>query len=227
MIYPQMLGSMHEVIVMSSPQRSAQFDESVLVKQAIAGNLDAFNQLVLHYQNLAYSHAYALLGDPDSAEDAAQESFIKAFQAMNGYRGGCFRSWLLKIVTNSAYDMMRRVRRHPNQALYPVDENGEEIESVSWLVDPSIAVEEAVEHKESSSAIYQLLDQLPAVYRSVITLIDINELDYTEAAAVLGVPIGTIKSRLARARLQMQEKLSQHFNWTTNLNDMGAVIESD
>lgn len=212
---------------MSSPQRSAQFDEYGLVKEAIAGNLDAFNELVLLYQNVAYSHAYALLGDPDSAEDAAQESFIKAFQAIKSYRGGSFRSWLLKIVTNSAYDMMRRVRRHPNQALYPVDENGEEIESVSWLVDPSIAVEEAVEQKESLSAIYQLLDQLPAVYRSVITLIDINELDYTETAEVLGVPIGTIKSRLARARLQMQEKLSQHFNRTTNLKDLVAVIESD
>ena len=212
---------------MSSPQRSAQFDEYGLVKEAVAGNLDAFNELVLLYQNLAFSHAYALLGDPDSAEDATQESFIKAFQAINGYRGGSFRSWLLKIVTNSAYDMMRRVRRHPNQSLYPVDENGEEIESVSWLVDPSIAVEEAVEQKESSSAIYRLLDQLPAVYRSVITLIDINELDYTEAAAVLGVPIGTIKSRLARARLQMQEMLSQHLDWATNLNNMGAIIEGD
>ena len=212
---------------MCSVKRSLEFDESGLVKKAAAGNLDAYNQLVLYYQNLAFSHAYALLGDPDSAEDATQESFIKAFQALKGYHGGCLRSWLLRIVTNSAYDMMRQLRRHPNQSLYPVDENGEEIESASWLVDPSASVENCVEQNELSIAIYELLDQLPAVYRSVITLIDINELDYAEAAEVLGVPIGTIKSRLARARLQMQEKLSQYFQWTTNLNDMGAVIERD
>jgi RNA polymerase sigma-70 factor (ECF subfamily) len=218
---------MHEVMVMSSPQRSAQFDESVLVKQATAGSLDAFNQLVLHYQNLAFSHAYTFLDDPDSAQDATQESFIKAFQAINSYRGGSFRGWLLKIVTNSAYDLMRRVRRHPNQSLYPVDDDGEEMESVPWLVDPSASVESCVEQNELSTEIYALLDQLPAAYRSVITLIDINELDYAEAARVLGVPIGTIKSRLARARLQMQEKLSQHFDCASDLSDMGARIESD
>jgi RNA polymerase sigma-70 factor (ECF subfamily) len=218
---------MYEVIAMNSPKRSPQFDEYVFVQQALTGNLDGFNQLVLHYQNLAYSHAYALLGDPDAAEDATQESFIKAFQAINSYRGGSFRSWLLKIVTNSAYDLMRRVRRHPNQALYPVDDNGEEIESAFWLVDPSASVENCVEQNELSAEIYGLLDELPAAYRSVITLIDINGLDYTEAAAVLRVPIGTIKSRLARARLQMQEKLSQHSDLPSQSSKINAKIEVD
>lgn len=210
---------------MNSPRQSIEFDEPVLVKQAIAGNLDAFNQLVLHYQNLVFSQAYALLGDPDAAEDATQESFIKAFQAMNSYRGGCFRSWLLKIVTNSAYDMMRRVRRHPNQSLYPADENGEEIESASWLVDPFASIEDTVGRNELSSSIYKLLDEIPAVYRSVITLIDINEFDYAEAAEILRVPIGTVKSRLARARLQMQEKLSQYFDLSINLGSIQAKSE--
>jgi RNA polymerase sigma-70 factor (ECF subfamily) len=208
----QMLESVYEESPMCDPKRAPTFDEYGLVKEAAAGNLDAFNRLVLHYQNLAYSHAYALLGDSDSAEDATQESFIKAFQSINSYRGGSFRSWLLKIVTNSAYDMMRRARRHPNQSLYPLDENGEEMESVSWLVDPSPSVENAAEQNQLSSQIYKLLDQLPAAYRSVITLIDINELDYVEAAKVLRVPIGTVKSRLARARLQMREKISQCFD---------------
>ena len=188
---------------------SIQYNEEALVNLASNGDLDAFNQLVLHYQNLAYNHAYALLGDSDSAEDATQESFIKAFQALNRYRGGSFRSWLLKIVTNSAYDILRRSRRHPNQPLFPTDENGEEIESASWLVDSAASVQDAVEQNDLSMNIHKMLDELPQAYRTVLTLIDIHELDYVEAAEALKVPIGTVKSRLARARMQMKSKLQK------------------
>lgn len=184
-------------------------DEAILVTTAAKGDLEAFNQLVLSYQDMAYNHAYALLGDHALAEDATQESFIKAFQALNKYRGGSFRGWLLKIVTNSAYDLLRRLSRHPDQSLYPEDENGEEIESAAWLADPNPSVQDTVEQNELSKQIYQLMDELPDVYRSVLTLIDLNELDYVEAAQTLKVPIGTVKSRLARARLQMKKKLSK------------------
>ena len=194
---------------MSSPKSSNPFDEAALLQLASKGDLDAFNQIVLRYQNLAYSHAYALLGDADSAEDATQDSFIKTFQAMSAYRGGSFRSWLLKIVTNSAYDILRRLHRHPNEPLFPVDENGEEAEAPIWLSDPSASVEDTVEQHESSRQIYKVLDELPEVYRSVITLVDIDELNYAEAAQALRVPIGTIKSRLARARILMQKKLRE------------------
>lgn len=186
---------------------STQFDEAQLVRQAASGDLDAFNQLVLAYQNMAYNNAYALLGDMDLAEDATQESFIKAFQGMNQFRGGSFRGWLLKIVTNSAYDLLRRSHRHPTQPLFPEDENDEEVESPAWLADPNASVQESVEQIQESTQLYKMLDELPEVYRSVITLIDINELDYSEAAQALSVPVGTVKSRLARARLQMQKKL--------------------
>ena len=187
---------------------SNSYHEPSLILKASNGDLDAFNQLVLQYQDLAYHHAYALLGDPTQAEDATQESFIKAFQALNTLRGVSFRGWLLKIVTNSAYDLMRRAQRHPTQALYPEDENGEEVESAAWLVDPTSDVQDIVEEHERSSQIYQALDELPEAFRSVLTLIDVNDMDYTEAADVLGVPLGTVKSRLARARLQMRGKLS-------------------
>ena len=186
---------------------STQLDDALLVRQAASGDLDAFNQLVLAYQNMAYNNAYALLGDMDLAEDATQESFIKAFQGMNQFRGGSFRGWLLKIVTNSAYDLLRRSHRHPTQPLFPEDENDEEIESPIWLADPNASVQESVEQIQESTQLYKMLDELPEVYRSVITLIDINELDYSEAAEALSVPVGTVKSRLARARLQMQKKL--------------------
>ena len=186
--------------------------DDVWIGQASDGDLDAFNQLVLAYQDMAYRHAYALLGDPALAEDATQESFIKAFQAIGRFRGGSFRGWLLKIVTNSAYDLIRRDRKHPAQPLYPEDDNGEEVESAAWLADPAASVQEAVEQKDLTRDLNFLLNKLPAVYRDVLLLIDVQELDYTEAAQALNVPIGTVKSRLARARLQMQKKLKARVN---------------
>jgi RNA polymerase sigma-70 factor (ECF subfamily) len=190
-----------------NPKKLFYQDEESLVTMASAGDLEAFNQLVLRYQNLAYNHANALLGDPALAEDATQESFIKAFQGLNTFRGGSFRAWLLRIVTNTCYDLLRRSQRHPTQPLVPEDDFGEEIESPSWLADPSTSVQVTVEQHEEADQLYRMLDELPDVYRSAITLIDLYELDYSEAARVLKVPVGTVKSRLARARLKMQEKL--------------------
>jgi RNA polymerase sigma-70 factor, ECF subfamily len=181
--------------------------DEALVLAASKGNLDAFNQLVLNYQDLAYHHAYSLMGDPSSAEDVAQESFVKAFQGLNGFRGGSFRSWLLRIVTNCAYDILRRSQRHPLQPLFPEDDNGEELESAPWLADPSTSVQDAVEQAELSEEIRSLMEQLPEAYRNVLTLVDIYQFDYLEAAETLRVPIGTVKSRLARARLQMRGML--------------------
>ncbi|HVF26175.1 MAG TPA: RNA polymerase sigma factor [Anaerolineales bacterium] len=211
---------------MNTLGQSTLFNEETLIHQAMDGDLEAFNQLVLRYQNMAYNHALALLGNPDQAEDAVQESFIKAFQAMSGFRGVSFRGWLLKIVTNSAYDWLRRFQRHPIQTLFPEDENGEEIESPAWIVDPAASVQDKVEENELSKKIYELMDELPEVYRSVLTLIDINEFDYAEAAEALGIPIGTVKSRLARARLKMQAMLraSQEYQAVfTNMNTSVAV----
>jgi RNA polymerase sigma-70 factor (ECF subfamily) len=184
-------------------------DEDNLVLAAAKGDLEAFNQLVLNYQDLAYNHAFSILGDPASAEDAAQDGFIKTFQGMNTFRGGSFRSWLLRIVTNCAYDLIRRSRRQPAQPLYPVDDDGEESDSPTWIADPSASVQGAVEQKALSEDLYRLMDELPEVYRSVLTLVDVYELDYTETAKALMIPLGTVKSRLARARLQMQGKLKQ------------------
>jgi RNA polymerase sigma-70 factor, ECF subfamily len=193
---------------MNRASQSGQYDEETCTKTASNDDLDAFNELVLRYQNMAYHHAYALLGDPDIAADATQESFIKAFQAMNGYHRGSFRAWLLRIVTNTSYDFIRRARRHPTEPLFPEDEYGEEIESPVWIAHPGPSIEAMIEEHEFSQRLYQILDELPDLYRSVVTLIDLYEFDYIEAADILKVPIGTVKSRLARARLQISKRLS-------------------
>jgi len=199
--------------------------EELLINQASQGDLDAFNQLVLHYQDAIYKHTFALLGDPDSADDAVQESFVKAFRGLSGFRGGSFRSWLLQIATNSAYDILRRFKRHPSQPLFPEDDYGDEVESPIWVADPNPSPHSVVEGNEFSDNLYKMISELPSSYRNVLTLIDMQELDYSTAAEVLNIPIGTVKSRLARARDQMRRKLQENkVDFFTRCNGMKTVI---
>jgi RNA polymerase sigma-70 factor, ECF subfamily len=180
---------------------------SELIRKAQQGNLDSFNHLVLKYQDLLYRHAFAILGIRQSAEDATQEGIIKAFQKIGQFQGGSFRSWMFKIVTNTCYDELRRLKRQPATPLYFEDDDGNEVESPAWLVDPHISVVSLLEQKELTKTLVHGLNELPDIYRAVLTLVDLYELDYSEAADILSIPVGTIKSRLARARLQIKEKL--------------------
>lgn len=187
--------------------QSDQYVEATLVCNASQGDLDAFNALVRNYQDMAYHHAYALLGDQPAAEDAVQDSLIKAFQHIDRYRGGSFRAWLLKIVTNTAYDLLRKTLRRPTLPLFPEGEHGEDMEYSAWLADPAPSLQVHVERNEDAERLYRALDELPEPFRCVLTLIDLYEMDYAEVVKVLGIPMGTVKSRLVRARLQMRKKL--------------------
>jgi RNA polymerase sigma-70 factor (ECF subfamily) len=182
-------------------------DESGLIQAARQGDLDAFNRLVLANQDIVYSQAYRMLGDAEVAADATQEAFISAYKHLGTYRGGSFRGWLLRIVTNACYDELRRRKRRPTVPLEPVDANEEEIESPSWMIDPGELPEQATVRKELAQAIQRCLDGLPDEFRLVVVLVDIQGLDYQEAAQAAGKPIGTVKSRLARARLRLRECL--------------------
>lgn len=179
------------------------------IKQALQGDLQAFNAIVLDFQSLVYNQAYRLMGEYDAAEDATQEAFISAFQKLHTYRGGSFKSWLLRIVSNACYDEFRRRKRKPVTALKPEDQDGVELESPSWLEDHSEKPEEFVSRKELSRAIQICLDRLDFEFRSVVVLVDIQGMDYASAAEIAERPLGTIKSRLARARRSLQECLGQ------------------
>lgn len=192
---------------MENKSLTAEMEELWIV-QASNGDLDAFNELVLKHQNAAYHHALAMLNDEWLAEEVTQEGFLKAFQNIRGFRGGSFRAWLMRIVTNTAYDWLRQSVRRPSQPLFPKDEHGEEVETPYWIADPNTLVEDAVERNEHHEFLYRNLNELQDIYRDILTLIDIQGFDYLEAAQVLNVPVGTVKSRLARARLQMKEKLT-------------------
>ncbi len=182
-------------------------DEPALIREASRGDLDSFNRLVLEYQEMVYNQAYRLLGDPDGAADAAQETFISAYHHLRSFRGGSFKAWLLRIAANTCYDELRRQKRRPTQPLEPVDEDEEEIESPSWLADPAASPEAQVEQQEVSQAIQDCLEGLPPEFRLAVVLVDLQGLDYAEASQAMGKPLGTVKSRLARARLRLQDCL--------------------
>ncbi len=183
-------------------------DEIALIQAAIDGDLDSFNHLVLAYQDLVYNHAYRLIGEEEAADDAAQNTFISAYNHLKSFRGGSFKAWLLRIVTNACYDELRRRKRRPTVPLEPLDDDGEEVESAKWMVDPVDQPEEQVQQAELQAAIQHCLDGLPSDFRATVIMVDVQGLDYFEAAVAIGKPIGTIKSRLARARLRLRDCLN-------------------
>jgi len=182
-------------------------NEPALIREAQRGDLEAFNCLVLAYQNTVYNTALRILTDEDLAADAAQEAFLSAFRALNSYRGGSFRAWLLRTVTNACYDELRRKQRRPTTPLEPETEDGDEVETPRWLADPTASPEEQLDQAELEHAIQHCLGNLPTEFRAVVVLADIQGLDYKEVAIAVKKPLGTIKSRLARARLRLRECL--------------------
>lgn len=182
-------------------------DETALIQAALQGDLDAFNRLVLAYQDMVYTQAYRMMGEQEAAEDASQDAFISAYRKLDSYRGGSFKAWLLRIVTNVCYDELRRRKRRPTTPLEPLDNENEEIESPRWLSDPGESPEESAERSELARVLQRCLDGLPPEFRAVVALVDVQGLDYSEAAQALGAPLGTVKSRLARARTRMRDCL--------------------
>jgi RNA polymerase sigma-70 factor (ECF subfamily) len=183
-------------------------DEIALIQAARGGDLDSFNRLVLAYQDLVYNQAFRMIGEEESADDATQNAFLSAYNHLGSFRGGSFKAWLLRIVTNACYDELRRRKRRPTIPLEPLDDAGEEVESPTWMVDPADRPEEQVQRLELQNAIQHCLDNLPDDFRSAVVMVDVQGMDYSEAAESIGTPIGTIKSRLARARLRLRDCLN-------------------
>ncbi len=182
-------------------------DEPALIQEAQRGDLDAFNTLILTYQDMLFNTALRIMGDEDAAADATQEAFLSAFRAIKSFRGGSFKAWLLRTVTNACYDELRRQKRRPTTPLEPETDDGEEMEAPRWLADPSMSPEQEIEVDELEHAIQHCLEALPVEFRTVVVLTDLQGMDYKEVAATIRVPLGTIKSRLARARLRLRECL--------------------
>lgn len=182
-------------------------DETALIRSAQRGDLDAFNSLVLAHQDMVFNAALRILGDDELAADATQDAFLSAFRGLSTYRGGSFKAWLLRTVTNACYDELRRKKRRPTTPLEPDQADGDEMETPRWLADPALTPEQSAEAVELEHAIQHCLDGLPMEFRTVVVMADLQGLDYAQVAAALRAPLGTIKSRLARARLRLRECL--------------------
>ncbi|MBG0784441.1 MAG: sigma-70 family RNA polymerase sigma factor [Anaerolineaceae bacterium] len=182
-------------------------DEQALIKDARKGDLNAFNGLVLHYQDMAFNVAYRIMGEQGAAGDATQDAFISAYQKLEQYRGGSFKAWLLRIVSNCCYDELRRRKRQPVTPLKPELDDGDLLEEPAWLEDDSATPEEQSEQAELQEAIQHCIGELDEKFKTVLVLIDVEGLDYETASEAAGAPLGTVKSRLARARERVQDCL--------------------
>jgi len=190
--------------------KNIQPTETILIEAAQRGDLDAFNQLALSYQDMMYRIALRTLNDEPGADDATQNAMIQAFRNIKSFRGGSFRSWLARVTVNASYDEMRRWRRQPSVSLDQVNSDGEEIESLPWMVDLSAGPEEQCDSSELRGALQTCVKSLIPDYRLVIVLVDVEGMSYEEAARIADIPVGTVKSRLARARGQLRKSLQSY-----------------
>jgi len=182
-------------------------DQTALIQSAQLGNIEAFNQLILLHQDRIFATAVYMLDNEDCAADALQNALVQAYHNIAHFRGGSFSAWMLRILKNVCYDELRRQKRHICLPLEPLSEGEEEFDSPLWLTDPTQNPAGQFEDQELTHAIQSSLQALAPEYRLTLILIDIDGMDYNEAAAAMGVPMGTVKSRLARARLKMRKKL--------------------
>ena len=166
-------------------------NEEKYLEMAVQGSLEAFNCLVTYYQTAVYNTALRIMCDASRADDITQTAFI-----------------------NACYDELRKYKRHPEQDLIPQSADGEdENEDAPWLIDPSESPVEQIERQDRQESIKSCFEVLPDVYRSVFLLIDVQEMDYQTVADMLRIPLGTVKSRLLRARLRMRDCLKSKGNF--------------
>ncbi len=195
-----------------------------MIAEAQKGSLDAFNALVLAYQSQVYNLARYILRDDAAADDAAQEAFISAYRALGDFRGGSFRAWLMRIVTNACYDDLRSRQRRPTVSWDDFEELDEDANP--HLVDHGELPEENVQRGELSALLERAIAGLPQDQRMVLVLIDRLEYSYEEVAEVLKMRLGTVKSRLFRARARMQKALLAEQELLPLRYRRGAALEA-
>jgi RNA polymerase sigma-70 factor (ECF subfamily) len=181
-------------------------NEHQLISAAQRGDVLSFNQLVRAHQGLVYRTAFRVVGNADAAADATQDAFISAFKNLRSFRGGSFKTWLLRIVANACYDQLRAKRRKPTTSLDAMltDPDGP---ALKWAEVQAESPQEFAERRELGSLIQKGLETLPPEQRMTVVLSDIEGFSYKEIADIIDTNIGTVKSRLNRGRAQLCEFL--------------------
>ena len=181
-------------------------EERRLVEVAQRGDVASFNELVRLFEGRVYNLCYRMLGDPDSAADAAQDAFLAAFRNLRSFRGGSFRSWMLRIATNTCYDVLRVRKRRPSVSL-DIEADDESDSSPLQIADTAESPDDFAQRRELAAAIQDGLTALPDEQRIVLILSDIQGLAYEEIAQITNSNLGTVKSRLSRGRARLREVL--------------------
>ncbi len=184
--------------------------EGELIRRCQDGDRTSFDVLVRTYHALAYNVAYRMLNDPDAASDATQTAFVRAYRSIGSFRrDATFSTWLYRIVTNACLDRLRRKDR-TSRSLSLVGDDGdgnpEDIDIPDSSHDPSDVAEQA----ERQAIVQGAISRLAPSHRAVLVLYDLSGLSYEQVAEALQVPLGTVKSRLNRARLALKEELAPH-----------------
>lgn len=186
-------------------------EEKKLLKKAAAGSAEAFEQLVLTYQTPIYNLCLRMTGNPEDAADMTQESFLKAWRSLEGFHfESTFSTWLYRLASNTCLDFLRSVKRRKQFSLTMEDADGET--QLLDLPDPAPTPEASLLSAEESALLAAAMRQLDPEQQRILTLRVVNDLSYTEIAAVLDIKEGTVKSRLARARENLRKKLLQSGN---------------
>lgn len=183
-------------------------NEATLILASQNANLKAFNRIVLLYQDELFTLVFWLLGDQDSAEEITQNTFLAAYNGLSRFPNRPIRRWLYQIATNACIDELHHLENHPFQPL----------DSKSGANEPSLpdgdisnlgaSPEKAYKSRELEWQVQQALDQLDVDHRVALVLVDLQDLSYQEAAQILGVSVGTVKTHLAQARLRLHHRLS-------------------
>jgi len=189
------------------------YDEKAVIQSVIDGQSYRFNELVVMYQDRLFTGLYTMLGNRHDAEDVSQEAFSTAYRKLASYESrSSFFTWLHRIAFNLAIDHKRREKRHKHAQEYSDCNLG----VVKELMDnkPVESSSDHLEREESRTRLYSALAQIDSDRRAVLTLRDLQGLNYDEISACLGIPVGTVRSRLHRARLELKEVLLSQGQWS-------------
>ena len=179
--------------------------ESDIIQQVLDGDLEAFNQLVLQYQDRVYSVAYRVMGNAYEADDMTQEAFITAFKKLSSYRGGSFGAWLSRITTNLCYDELRREKRRPATSFEELP--GSDTDDGAPIPSHTATPEQTTQQIELQNAIQDCINGLKHDQKIVLVMSDVQGFSYQEIADQFALQLGTVKSRLSRARKAVQQCL--------------------
>jgi RNA polymerase sigma-70 factor (ECF subfamily) len=183
--------------------------DPALIRRAQQGHVRSFDQIVDHCYALVYNIALRLLGDTEQACDATQETFVRAYEKLPQFRlESSFTTWIYRVATNICLDQLRRGRRAPlTGELSSADDDNPGVRDVP---NGSAGPDVRAEQREQAVLVHGALQRLAADHRAIIVLFDLQGLSYQDVVEALGIPLGTVKSRLNRARLALRDELAPH-----------------